>query len=86
MGKVTKGLHKASSTLSWVRSQLPKPPQLYADRFHPHEVNPLLSPNWQQEAGLLLGVSAFNQVLSVRSKPKRRELGNPCSRGYGPRR
>jgi type IV secretion system protein VirD4 len=77
MGRVTNGLHKASSTLSWVRSQLPKPPQLYADRFaHPHEVNPLVSPNWQQEAGLLLGVSTFNQVLSVRSKPKRRELGN----------
>src|SRR4030095_13758840 len=41
-----------------------------------HEVNPLVSPNWQQEPGLLLGVSAFNQVLSVRSTPKRRELGN----------
>jgi type IV secretion system protein VirD4 len=77
MGRVTNGLHKVSSTLSWVRSQLPKPPQLYADRFaRPHEVNPLVSPNWQQETGLLLGVSAFNQVLSVRSKPKRRELGN----------
>jgi type IV secretion system protein VirD4 len=77
MGSVTNGLHKASSTLSWVQAHLPKPPQLYADRFaHPHEVNPLVSPNWQQEAGLLLGVSAFNQVLSVRSTPKRRELGN----------
>src|SRR5215211_7942711 len=77
MGRVTNGLHRASSTLSWVRSQLPKNPQLFSDRFaHPHEVNPLVSPNWQQETGLLLGVSAFNQVLSVRSTPKRRELGN----------
>jgi type IV secretion system protein VirD4 len=77
MGRVTNGLHKASSTLSWVRSLLPKSPQLYADRFaRPHEVNPLVSPNWQEEAGLLLGVSAFNQVLSVRPKPKRGELGN----------
>jgi type IV secretion system protein VirD4 len=32
--------------------------------------------NWQQEAGLLLGVSSFNHVLSVRATPKRRELGN----------
>jgi len=77
MGRITNSLHKASATLSWVRSLLPKPPQLYADRFaRPHEVNPLVSPNWQEEAGLLLGVSLFNQVLSVRSKPKRRELGN----------
>jgi type IV secretion system protein VirD4 len=77
VGRVTNGLHRASSTLSWVRSQLPKHPKLFSDRFaHPHEVNPLVSPNWQQETGLLLGVSAFNQVLSVRSTPKRRELGN----------
>jgi type IV secretion system protein VirD4 len=77
VGRVTNGLHKASSTLSWVRSQLPKPPQLYADRFaHPHEVNPLVSHNWHDETGLLVGVSAFNQVLSIRSTPKRRELGN----------
>jgi len=52
MGRVTNGLHKASSTLSWVRSQLPKPPQLYVDRYaRPHEVNPLVSPNWQQAPG-----------------------------------
>jgi Type IV secretory system Conjugative DNA transfer len=77
MGRLSTGLQRISSTLSWVQAHLPKPPQLYADRFaHPHEVNPLVSPNWQQEAGLLLGVSAFNQVLSVRSTPKRRELGN----------
>jgi type IV secretion system protein VirD4 len=77
MGRVTNGLHKASSALSWVRSQLPKPPQLYADRFaHPHEVNPLVSHNWHNETGLLVGISAFNQVLSVRSTPKRQELGN----------
>ena len=60
-----------------MQAHLPKHPQLYADRFaRPHEVNLLVSPNWKQEAGLLLGVSAFNQVLSVRSTPKRRELGN----------
>jgi type IV secretion system protein VirD4 len=77
MGRITNGLHKASSTLSWVQAHLPKPHQLYADRFaRPHEVNPLVSHNWQEEAGLLLGVSAFNQVLSIRSTPKRRELGN----------
>jgi type IV secretion system protein VirD4 len=77
MGRVTNGLHRASTTLSWVRSQLPKNPQLFSDRFaHPHEVNPLVSPNWHKAPGLLLGVSAFSQVLSVRSTPKRRELGN----------
>src|SRR6266487_3440915 len=77
MGRVSAGLRRASSLLSWVNALLPKQPQLYADRFaRPHEVNPLVSPNWQEETGLLLGVSAFNQVLSVRSKPKRRELGN----------
>jgi type IV secretion system protein VirD4 len=77
MGRVTNGLHKASSTLSRVQALLPKAPQLYSDRFaHPHEVDPLVSPHWQQETGLLLGVSAFNQVLSVRSTPNRRELGN----------
>jgi type IV secretion system protein VirD4 len=77
MGRITNSLHKASSTLSRLRSLLPKPPQLYADRFaRIHEVDPLVSHNWQQEAGLLLGVSSFNHVLSVRSKPKRRELGN----------
>jgi type IV secretion system protein VirD4 len=36
----------------------------------------LVSQNWQQEAGLLVGVSSFNHVLSVRAIPKRRELGN----------
>jgi type IV secretion system protein VirD4 len=77
MGRVTNGLHRASTTLSWVRSQLPKNPQLFSDRFaHPHEVNPIVSLNWHKAPGLLLGVSAFSQVLSVRSTPKRRELGN----------
>jgi hypothetical protein len=55
MGRLTAGLHRASSTLSWVQAHLPKNPQLFSDRFaHPHEVNPLVSPHWQQEAGLLL--------------------------------
>ena len=77
MGRVSAGLHKASSTISWLNALLPKSPQLYADRFaHPHEVDPLVHQNWQQEAGLLLGVSNFNHALSVRSTPKRRELGN----------
>src|SRR5215475_5797922 len=77
MGRVTNGLHKASSTLSRVHALLPKTPQLYSDRFaRPHEVDPLVSPHWQKAPGLLLGVSAFNQVLSVRSTPNRRELGN----------
>src|SRR5919205_1310348 len=77
MGRVTNGLHKASSTLSWVNALLPKSPQLYSDRFaHPHELDPLVHPDWERAAGLLVGVSSFNQVLSVRRSPKRRELGN----------
>jgi type IV secretion system protein VirD4 len=77
MGRLTGALHRASSTLSWLSAHLPKTPQLYTDRFaHPHEVDPLVSANWQQEAGLLIGVSAFNQVLSVRQSKQRRELGN----------
>src|SRR5215217_4528316 len=77
MGRLTGALHRASSTLSWLNAHLPKTPQLYTDRFaDPHEVDPLVSPNWQQEAGLLVGVSAFNHVLSVRQTRKRRELGN----------
>jgi type IV secretion system protein VirD4 len=66
-----------SATLSWVNAHLPKQTQLYTDRFaRIHEVDPLVSPSWQQEAGLLLGVSSFNHVLSVRQTPQRRELGN----------
>jgi type IV secretion system protein VirD4 len=77
MGRVTNGLHKASSTLSRVHALLPKSPQLYSDRFaHPHELDPLVHPDWEREAGLLVGVSSFNQVLSVRRTPNRRELGN----------
>jgi type IV secretion system protein VirD4 len=77
MGAITSGLRRASSTLSWIRAHLPKPHQLYADRFaQPHEVDPLVSQHWQQETGLLVGVSAFNQVLSVRPKKRRQELGN----------
>src|SRR5918995_1753803 len=77
MGVVTSSLQWMSATLSWVHAQLPKSPQLFSDRFaHTHEVNPLVSHNWHHEAGLLLGVSAFNQILSVRRTPKRKELGN----------
>jgi len=67
MGRVTTGLRRVSSTLSWVNAHLPKTPQLYTDRFaDPHEVDPLVSQNWQNETGLLVGVSSFNNVLSVR--------------------
>jgi type IV secretion system protein VirD4 len=77
VGRVTNGLHKASSTLSRVNALLPKSPQLYSDRFaHPHELDPLVHPDWEREAGLLVGVSSFNQVLSIRRTPKRQELGN----------
>jgi type IV secretion system protein VirD4 len=77
MGAITSGLHQLSSTLSWVQAHLPKTPQLFSDRFaHPHEVDPLVSQHWQNETGLLLGVSPFNQVLSVRQTKRRRELGN----------
>ena len=77
MGVVTSSLQRMSATLSWVQAHLPKSPQLFRDRFaHTHEINPLVSHNWHHEAGLLLGVSAFNQILSVRRTPKRRELGN----------
>ena len=77
MGVVTASLQRMSATLSWVHAQLPKRPQLFRDRFaHTHEVDPLVSHNWHHEAGFLLGVSTFNQILSVRGTPKRRELGN----------
>jgi hypothetical protein len=77
MGRLTAGLQRASSTLSWLHAHLPKTHQLYSDRFaDPHEVHPLVSQHWQQETGLLVGVSAFNQVLSIRPTTGRRELGN----------
>jgi type IV secretion system protein VirD4 len=77
MGAINSGFQRAASTLSWVQAHLPKPPQLFSDRFaHPHEVHPLVSQHWQNETGLLLGVSPFKQVLSVRPASKRRELGN----------
>ena len=77
MGRLAAGLQRMSSTLSWVNAHLPKTPQLYTDRFaRIHEVDPLVSPSWQQEAGLLIGVSSFNHVLSVRQTGKRQELGN----------
>ena len=42
MGRVSAGLRRASSLLSWLSAHLPKPHQLYSDRFaHPHEVDPL---------------------------------------------
>jgi type IV secretion system protein VirD4 len=77
MGVVGSGLHRVSSTLSWVQAHLPKTPKLYpADFAHPHEIDKLLTSTWHNEAGLLLGVSPFHQVYSVRPTPERRELGN----------
>ena len=50
MGALASTLRQLSATLSWLSAQLPKQPQLYSDRFaDPHEVDPLVSPNWQQE-------------------------------------
>jgi type IV secretion system protein VirD4 len=77
MVRLASTLQQLSSTLSWLSAHLPKTPQLFSDRFaHPHEVDPLVSRNWHNETGLLLGVSPFKQVLSVRPTPQRRELGN----------
>lgn len=51
--------------------------QLHNARFaHPHELSSLLSNELQTETSLLLGVSHFNQALSVRPTETRRELGN----------
>ena len=41
-----------------------------------HELEPLVREHWYHEVGLLLGTSAFNQVLSVRPTRQRRGLGN----------
>src|SRR4029450_9586189 len=77
MEHLTAGLRRASSTLSRVNALLPKPPTLYSARFaHSPAVDPLISARWQTETGLLVGVSPFNHVLSVRQTPQRRELGN----------
>jgi type IV secretion system protein VirD4 len=77
MGVITSSLQRVTSTLSWVNARLPKTPKLYpADFAHPHEIDQLLTSTWHNEAGLLLGVSPFNHVYSVRSTPERRELGN----------
>jgi type IV secretion system protein VirD4 len=42
----------------------------------PQEEERLHSRNWQNETGLLLGVSSFKNALTVRPTPQRRELGN----------
>jgi hypothetical protein len=77
MVNVSSTLQRMSSTLSWLNAHLPQPPHLFTDRFaHPHEVDPLVSHTWHNEAGLLLGVTPFNQAYSVRSTKARRELGN----------
>jgi hypothetical protein len=77
MGVITSSLQRVTATLSWVNARLPKAHKLYpADFAHPHEIDQLLTPTWHNEAGLLLGVSPFHHVYSVRSTPERRELGN----------
>jgi type IV secretion system protein VirD4 len=77
MVRIASFLQRIASTLSWLNAHLPKTPQLFTDRLaDPHEVHPLVSRSWQHETGLLLGVNPFHQVLSVRPKKHRRELGN----------
>jgi type IV secretion system protein VirD4 len=77
VGIITSSLQRVTSTLSWIQAHLPTTPKLYpADFAHPHEIEQLLTSTWHNEAGLLLGISPFNQVYSVRSTPERRELGN----------
>jgi hypothetical protein len=77
MGIITSSLQRMSSTISWVQAHLPEQPKLYpAHLASPHEIDKLLTSTWHNEAGLLLGVSPFHQVYSVRSTPERRELGN----------
>jgi hypothetical protein len=77
MGIITSSLQRMSSTFSWVQAHLPTTPKLHPAHFaNPHEVDPLLTSTWHNEAGLLLGVSPFNQAYSVRSTKERRELGN----------
>jgi type IV secretion system protein VirD4 len=77
LGVLTESLHQLSATLSWGQAHLPKAHQLFSDRFaETHEVDPLVTRHWQQETGLLIGLTPFNQVLSVRRSTHRRELGN----------
>jgi hypothetical protein len=52
MGTLASGLHRVSSTLSWIQAHLPKTPTLYpADFAHPHEIDKLLTSTWHNEAG-----------------------------------
>jgi type IV secretion system protein VirD4 len=77
MGHITAAIPRLVSTLSWVRAHLPSTPKLHPAHFaNPHEIDKLLTSTWHNEAGLLLGVSPFNQAYSVRSTLERRELGN----------
>ncbi len=71
-------LHRLLVGLSRLRAFWQKSAELHTARFsHPHELEPLVSERWHNnEAGLFLGTSAFNQVLSVRPTTERRELGN----------
>jgi type IV secretion system protein VirD4 len=60
-----------------IRTFFEHSPHLHTARFaHPHELETLHSRTWDAEPGLLLGVSSFNHVLTVRPTKKRRELGN----------
>src|SRR5215216_6045358 len=60
-----------------IRAFFEHSPHLHTARFaHLHEVEPLHSRTWHSEPGILLGVSSFNHVLSVRPTKARLELGN----------
>jgi hypothetical protein len=77
MGVVASGVHRLAATASWVQAKLSARAQLHAARFsHLHELSPLHSDMWPDEAGLLLCRSSFHQPLLVRPTPQRRELGN----------
>jgi type IV secretion system protein VirD4 len=70
-------LHDLVVAASRLSAVLHQSPELHTARFsRPHELETLRSERWHTEAGLLLGVSSFNQPLSVRPTKTRRELGN----------
>jgi type IV secretion system protein VirD4 len=77
MGVVTGTLARFASLRSRINAWWSSTPQLYPDRFaHPHEFDRLRSDRWPHETSLLIGVSAFNQVLTVRPTATRRQLGS----------
>jgi hypothetical protein len=70
-------LYRLTVFINRIRSFFEHSPRLHTARFaHLHELESLHSPTWDTDPGLLLGVSHFNHVLTVRPTKKRRELGN----------